>query len=124
MHEGSVAVNRAASALLPGGVSSNFRLNGSPVPLTFTAGRGARLHDVDGNSYLDYAMGMGASILGHAPAVVIDAVARSLQEGQLFAGQHKGELLLAQRLQRHFPSLEQIRFGQTGSEVVQAALRL
>ena len=124
VHDHSVALHESASGVLPGGVSSNFRLNGFPVPLTFSGGAGACLIDVDDNTYIDYAMGMGATILGHAPAAVTEAVAHSLKGGQLFAGQHESELLLAERLRRRFPSMERIRFGQTGSEVVQAALRL
>ena len=124
VHDRSVALHEAACGVLPGGVSSNFRLNGTPVPLTFSGGAGACLFDVDGNTYIDYAMGMGATILGHAPAVVTEAVARSLKGGQLFAGQHEGESMLAERLRGRFPSMQRIRFGQTGSEVVQAALRL
>ena len=71
-HDRSIERNARAREVLPGGVSSNFRLNGVPVPLTFTKGEGCRLTDVDGNVYVDYALGMGANILGHAPAAVID----------------------------------------------------
>ncbi|MFN8621223.1 MAG: aminotransferase class III-fold pyridoxal phosphate-dependent enzyme [Chloroflexota bacterium] len=123
-HERARAQHAAASEILPGGVSSNFRLNGSPVPLTFVRGEGPRLVDVDGNVYLDYALGMGANILGHAPAPVIEAVSDSLPAGQLYAGQHPTELELARRLQARFPSMERLRFGGSGSEMIHAALRL
>src|SRR3984893_16751463 len=113
-----------ARTVLAGGVNSNFRLHGQPVPLVFERGAGARLYDVDGNVYVDYALGMGPNILGHAPAAVISAVADSLSEGQLFAGQHHAETLLARRVCELVPCAELVRFGVAGSEMDQAALRL
>lgn len=123
-HERAIAADAAAREVLPGGVSSNFRLNGKPVPLTFVRGEGAWLVDVDGNRYLDYALGMGADILGHAPRSVLDAVRSSLDAGQLFAGQHPSEAILARRLRERYPSMERIRFGGSGSELNHAAFRL
>jgi glutamate-1-semialdehyde 2,1-aminomutase len=123
-HERAIAADRAAREVLPGGTSSNFRLNGKPVPLTFVRGEGAWLVDVDGNRYIDYALGMGANILGHAPRAVLDAVASSLSMGQLFAGQHPDEAMLARRLRERYPSMERIRFGGSGSELNHAAFRL
>jgi glutamate-1-semialdehyde 2,1-aminomutase len=113
-----------ARAVLAGGVNSNFRLHGQPVPLVFERGEGARLYDVDGNVYLDYALGMGPNILGHAPEPVIRAVADSLSGGQIFAGQHPTEAQLARRVCELVPCAELVRFGVAGSEMVQAALRL
>jgi glutamate-1-semialdehyde 2,1-aminomutase len=114
----------AACAVLAGGVNSNFRMHGQPVPLVFERGEGAHLIDVDGNVYVDYALGMGPNILGHAPEPVIRAVADSLAGGQLFAGQHRAEALLARRVQELVPCAELVRFGVAGSEMDQAALRL
>jgi glutamate-1-semialdehyde 2,1-aminomutase len=113
-----------ACAVLAGGVNSNFRLHGQPVPLVFERGQGARLYDVDGNCYVDYALGMGPNILGHAPEPVIRAVAESLSGGQLFAGQHPAETALARRVCELVPCAELVRFGVAGSEMDQAALRL
>lgn len=113
-----------ACAVLAGGVNSNFRMHGQPVPLVFERGEGAHLIDLDGNVYVDYALGMGPNILGHAPEPVIRAVADSLAGGQLFAGQHRAEALLARRVQELVPCAELVRFGVAGSEMDQAALRL
>ena len=113
-----------AVQFIAGGVNSNVRLAGQSVPLCFTRARGAHLLDVDGNDYIDYALGMGPAILGHAPRVVTDAVARSLENGQLYAGQSTLELDLARRLREYVPGAELVRIGMTGSETVQAALRL
>jgi len=111
-----------ARTRIAGGVNSNVRLN-APL-ICFASGRGARLTDVDGNVYIDYALGMGPNILGHAPAAVTDEVARTLGMGQLFAGQHPLELELANKLCSCVKSAELVRFGLSGSEMVQAALRV
>ncbi|MBI3980003.1 MAG: aspartate aminotransferase family protein [Chloroflexi bacterium] len=120
----SIALYEEACEALAGGVSSNFRLGGQPVPLFFDRAQGSRLYDVDGNSYVDYVLGMGPIILGHAPDPVTRAVAATLSGGQLFAGQHRGEIELARRVQQLAPCAERVRFGLSGSEMVQAALRL
>jgi len=109
---------------LPGGVNSNFRMGAKPVPLFFDRGRGSRLYSVDDVSYLDYALGMGPVILGHAPSGVVGAVQDSLSKGQLYAGQHQAELRLAQMVTSLIPCAERVRFGCSGSEAVQIALRL
>lgn len=111
-----------AKAHIAGGVNSNVRLRS--VPICFSGGKGSHLIDVDGNDYVDYALGMGPNILGHAPAAVLDEVARTLTMGQLFAGQHVLELQLAERLSNCVHSAELVRFGSTGSEMVQAAIRV
>jgi glutamate-1-semialdehyde 2,1-aminomutase len=109
---------------LAGGVSSNVRYASTPVPLFFARGEGARLHDVDGNVHIDYVLGNGPVILGHAPRLVIEAVAASLGEGQLFAAQHPRETELAERLCRLLPSAEVVRFATSGTEAVLMAMRL
>ena len=112
---------------LAGGVSSNFRYAGygeSPVPLFYRGGAGSHLTDVDGNRYIDYALANGPIILGHAPAPVLEAVQQTLAMGQLFAGQHELELALAQRFCELVPCAERVRFASSGTEAVQAALRL
>jgi glutamate-1-semialdehyde 2,1-aminomutase len=111
-----------AKTRIAGGVNSNVRLSGSP--LCFASGRGSHLTDVDGNVYIDYALGMGPNILGHAPAAVTDEVARTLGIGQLFAGQHVLEMELADKFCSCVRSAELVRFGLSGSEMVQAALRV
>ena len=112
-----------AEARIAGGVNSNVRLRAIP-PICFSSGKGARLTDLDGNIYLDYALGMGPNILGHAPPVVVAEVARTLTLGQLFAGQQVLELQLAQALRSCVSSAELVRIGLSGSEMVQAAIRV
>jgi glutamate-1-semialdehyde 2,1-aminomutase len=116
--------HQQAARLIAGGVNSNVRLPGQGTPLCFAKAQGAHLTDVDGNDYIDYALGMGPAVLGHAPKVVVDAIAGSLSTGQLFGGQSSVELELARRLNQYVPGAELVRIGMTGSEMVQAALRV
>jgi glutamate-1-semialdehyde 2,1-aminomutase len=117
----AVAYHEQAVKVIAGGVNSNVRLK---APLCFRSAAGSHLVDIAGNELVDYALGMGPAILGHAPPAVLDAVAKSLSAGQLYAGQTTLELELARRIQRHVPAAELIRIGITGSEMVQAALRV
>ena len=112
---------------LAGGVSSNFRYAGygeSPVPLYYSKGEGSKLFDIDGNVYIDYALANGPNILGHAPRVVLDEVSRTLSMGQLFAGQTELEVELAKQLVDIVPCAELVRFASSGTEAIQAAVRL
>jgi glutamate-1-semialdehyde 2,1-aminomutase len=110
--------------VIPGGVNSVFRGAGDPCPLTFVRGSGSHVFDVDGNDYVDYALGMGPLLLGHTPRAVVDAVTRAAAVGQLFAGQHPMELEVAELLLGAVPGAERIRFGQSGTEMDQLAIRL
>ncbi|MGH7919320.1 MAG: aspartate aminotransferase family protein [Candidatus Dormibacteraceae bacterium] len=120
----STALHRRAGQTMPGGVNSNFRLGGTPVPLFWSSGQGAHLTDADGNDYVDYVLGMGPAILGHRPAPVVEAVAAALDLGQTLAGQHEIEIELAELIVRALPSAEQVRVASSGSEAVQLALRI
>ncbi len=113
-----------ASRYLPGGVNSNFRLGMVPTPLVFERGEGPYLHDVDGNRLIDYYLGMGPMILGHNPEPVLSAVREQLESGILFAGQTAIEQEAARMVCDMVPCADRVRFNCTGSEVVQAALRL
>ena len=66
----SIALYERTKKSLAGGVSSNVRYAATPVPLFFTRGEGARLYDVDGNVHIDYVLGNGPAILGHAACLV------------------------------------------------------
>ncbi|CEJ10537.1 Glutamate-1-semialdehyde 2,1-aminomutase [bacterium YEK0313] len=109
---------------MAGGVNSNFRLGMVPGPLVFERGEGPYLIDVDGNRIIDYYCGMGATVLGHSPAPVIEAVRRQAEKGILFAGQAPVEYEAAELICARVPAAERLRFGSSGSEVAQAAIRL
>ena len=122
--ERSAELVAANSCWIAGGVSSNFRLGIAPTPLVFERGEGPYLFDADGNRLIDYYLGMGPMILGHSPASVRDAVHRQLDSGILFGGQSEIEAQAARLVCEMVPCAERIRFGSSGTEVVQAALRL
>ncbi|EIM29965.1 aspartate aminotransferase family protein [Microvirga lotononidis] len=109
---------------MAGGVNSNFRLNISPTPLVFERGEGPWLYDADGNKLIDYYLGMGPMILGHKPQALVDAVKQEIEKGFLFAGQTTVEAEAARLVCELVPSAERMRFGCSGSEVDQAAIRL
>jgi glutamate-1-semialdehyde 2,1-aminomutase len=109
---------------IPGGVTSNVRAAERPFPLFFANAEGAILTDVDGNEYIDYVLGQGPMILGHSHPAVLETVGQAMRRGQLFAGQHELEIEVAEALVRLVPCAELCRFGVSGSELVQAAMRL
>ncbi len=120
----SVEEHARRARTIAGGVNSNVRLISRPVPLTFTRASGAHLWDVDGNEYIDYAGGMGPMLLGHNHPRVIEAVRRSLDIGQLFAGQNEFEAEFGERLVAAVPWIESIRIGLSGSEMDLLAVRI
>jgi glutamate-1-semialdehyde 2,1-aminomutase len=107
---------------LPGGVNSNVRLDTPPI--FFARGQGAWLWDVDGNDYVDYLLGQGPAFLGHAPASVAAAVERACRDGMVFAGRHPDEVEAAELLCEVLGWADMARLGASGTEMVQAALRL
>ncbi|MCE7981605.1 MAG: aspartate aminotransferase family protein [Caldilinea sp. CFX5] len=113
-----------AKESLAGGVSSNVRLLTKPLPLFFERAAGAMIYDVDGNGYIDYVLGQGPMILGHSHPAVLAGVNAAMQKGQLFAGQHELEITVAEKMTALIPGAELCRFGLSGSEMVQAAMRL
>lgn len=113
-----------AKKSLAGGVSSQVRINEKPVPLFFERGKGCRLYDVDGNEYIDYVMAMGPTIFGHSPDFLVEAVAREMQKGQMFGAQHPLEIKVSETVQKVVPCAGLVRYSSSGTEAVQAALRL
>jgi glutamate-1-semialdehyde 2,1-aminomutase len=120
----SQALYEVARAVIPGGVTSSIRAGARPHPLYFERGLGPHLWDVDGNRYIDYALGYGPLILGHAPVIVREAIAAQLERDLTFGSQHRLEPQLAELLVATVPGAEQAIFATTGSEAVAAAIRL
>ena len=115
-------LERAQKSLV-GGVSSPFRAKTS-VPLYIAGGNGSRIHDVDGNSYIDYALAWGPLILGHSHPRLCEAVATRAAVSHTFGAQHEDEYLVAEHIQRLVPCAERVAFTSSGTEAVQLALRL
>ncbi len=113
-----------AKHVVAGGVNSNVRLLALPQPIFFSEGHGSRIRDVDGNEYIDYVLGQGPLIHGHGNPRLLAAARESMERGMMFAGQHEGEIELAEAICRLVPAAERVRIGSSGSEMVQAAFRL
>ena len=118
----STALREKALACIPGGVNSNVRLLGPP--LFFERAEGAWLWDVDGNDYIDYLLGQGPNFLGHANADINRAVAEACSAGMVYGAQHPLEVEAAELLCEAVGWAQMVRFGLSGTEMVQAALRL
>ncbi|WP_030160871.1 aspartate aminotransferase family protein [Glycomyces sp. NRRL B-16210] len=109
--------------LLPGGVHYNFNMPWEEVPIHFVDGRKSRLFDMDGNEYLDLYARFGAMILGHGNEEYLDALQEAI--GRVLCVSHcdfDAEPL--ELMNAHIPSAEMIRFGLSGTEILQTALRL
>jgi glutamate-1-semialdehyde 2,1-aminomutase len=111
---------------MPGGVSSPVRSFASVggEPFFVSTGRGARLRDADGVSRLDYVMSYGPLLFGHAPAFVVREVAKAARGGTSFGAPTEREVRLAERVTRLVPSVEMIRFVNSGTEAAMSAVRL
>jgi glutamate-1-semialdehyde 2,1-aminomutase len=115
-----------AQRLMPGGVSSPVRafkaVGGSPVFIR--KAEGARVWDADGKEYIDYLGSWGPMILGHAHPAVVQAVQQAAARGTSYGAPTVGEVELAERVTRFFPSIEKLRFVCSGTEATMSALRL
>jgi glutamate-1-semialdehyde 2,1-aminomutase len=115
-----------ALQVAPGGVHSPVRafrsVGGTPVFMT--GGQGARLRDVDGNSYLDFCMAFGPLILGHAHEAVLAAVSEALARGWSLGTAEPYSLELAEYITARVPWVQNLRFVNSGTEAVMSALRV
>ena len=114
--------NRALNVLVKG-VSSNFRFLGENETPIISRGKGARIWDADGNEFIDYRLGWGPIILGHADERVNQAVADHLENGTTFAATTELEVMVAEKLVNMIPGMEKLRFTNTGTEATMHALR-
>jgi len=115
---------RRAIQRLPLGVASNFRYWGEDRTIYVKRGRGARITDLDDNIYIDYRMGYGPAILGYADPRVDAAAREGMEVGGVFALSTERELRVAERISSMVPAAELVRFSNSGTEAVMAALRL
>ncbi len=122
----SHALFAEAQKLLPGGVNSPVRafraVGGEPVFINRASG--PYLYDVDGNRYLDYVQSWGPMILGHAHPEVLQAVVQASMRGFSFGAPTQAESELAQLVIESVPSIEMVRFVNSGTEATMSALRL
>ena len=122
----SQAIFDAAQALMPGGVSSPVRAFKSVggQPLVFDRVKGPYAWDVDGNKYIDYIGSWGPAICGHAHPEVISALQEAVEKGTSFGAPCALENTLAEMVIDAVPSVEMVRFVNSGTEACMAVLRL
>ncbi len=115
-----------AQTIIPGGVNSPVRafrsVGGSPVFMH--SAEGAWLTDVDGNRYLDFINSWGPMILGHAPAVVLDAVREALPRSLSFGAPTRREIDIAAQIIKMVPGIEKVRLVNSGTEACMSAVRV
>src|SRR5215469_13447145 len=115
-----------ASAVMPGGVSSPVRafkaVGGTPVFIK--EGKGCIVKDIDGNSYIDFVASYGPLIAGHANDRVVASLAKTIGRGTSYGAPTELETQLAMEICSALPSVEMVRFVNSGTEAVMSALRL
>ncbi len=109
---------------LPLGVSSNFRYWGDDKTIYVKRGKGGRVWDIDDNEYIDYRLAYGPAILGYADERVDAAAREGMEVGGVFALGTEMEYEVASRISRMVPAAELVRFSNSGTEAVMAALRI
>ena len=115
---------RKAITKLPLGVSSNFRYWGDDKTIYAKRGKGGRLWDIDDNEYIDYRLAYGPAILGYADSRVDDAARAGIEVGGVFALGTELEYEVAAKISAMVPAAELVRFSNSGTEAVMAALRI
>lgn len=118
----SAALFERAARSLPGG-STRTTIYSAPYPPYMVRGAGIRTWDIDGNEYRDFLGNYTSLILGHAHPEVVAAVEAQVRRGSAFAAPTEAEVELAEELRRRLPSIEKIRFTNSGTEATMFALR-
>ncbi|MFH1783156.1 MAG: glutamate-1-semialdehyde 2,1-aminomutase [Candidatus Omnitrophota bacterium] len=116
----------SAKKYLVGGVNSPVRSFNyvDSDPILIKRGKGSKIYDYDGNRYIDYVLSYGAMILGHAYPRVIKALGKTIKKGLHFGATSSEEIELAKIIQEAIPSIEKIRFVNSGTEAVMSSVRL
>jgi len=117
----SAAAYRKACAAMPGG-NTRTVLHYDPYPVTINRADGARLTDLDGHVYVDFLGEYSAGLYGHSEPKIVDAIRAALEDGIVFGGPNRTEAELAQLFVERFPSVDLIRFTNSGTEANLMAL--
>lgn len=115
-----------AQSVIPGGVNSPARAFGAVggYPLFIDRAEGCFIHDIDGHRYIDYVLSWGPMILGHAHPAVLAAIEEAMKRGTSFGAPTERETRLAELICRLVPSVEKVRFVNSGTEATMSAIRL
>jgi glutamate-1-semialdehyde 2,1-aminomutase len=120
---GSRAAFESACADMPGGNTRTVLFH-EPFPLRIRRGEGARLWDVDGHEYLDFLGDFTAGLFGHSEPAILDAMRRALDGGLTLSGHNTWEARLAAGIRARFPSIDLVRFTNSGTEANLLAVAL
>ncbi|KAB7662774.1 glutamate-1-semialdehyde 2,1-aminomutase [Bacillus sp. B1-b2] len=127
LHTNSEKLHEEALDIIVGGVNSpsrSYKAVGGGAPVVMERGQGAYFFDVDGNQYIDYLAAYGPIITGHAHPHITKAVTRAAETGLLFGTPTPHEVKFAKMLQEAIPSLEKVRFMNSGTEAVMTTIRV
>ena len=122
----SAELFREAQRYLPGGVDSPvraFKAVGGTPPF-IVKGKGSKIYDADGNEFIDYVCSWGPLILGHSHPQVVEALKKAVEQGTSFGAPTELEITLAKMISAAMPSIEMLRFVNSGTEATMSALRL
>jgi glutamate-1-semialdehyde 2,1-aminomutase len=121
-HTKSKAAWEKACEVIPLGVGSNIRAF-SPFPFFVKKSKGSKVWDIDGNEYIDCQLAYGPLMVGHAHPTLLKAVGEQMGKGCAYAAPFEKQYLAIEELQKRFPVMEKVRFGNSGTEVTMHALR-
>ncbi|MGV2875925.1 glutamate-1-semialdehyde 2,1-aminomutase [Macrococcus capreoli] len=123
----SERIQKRANEAILGGVNSpsrSYKAVGGGAPVVMARGEGAYFYDVDGNKYIDYLAAYGPIITGHAHPHITKAIKRAAENGVLYGTPTEHEVIFAEMLKEAIPSLEKVRFVNSGTEAVMTTIRV
>ncbi|WP_088816232.1 MULTISPECIES: glutamate-1-semialdehyde 2,1-aminomutase [Listeria] len=126
-HSKSDAIHKEAKKHIVGGVNSpsrSYKGVGGGVPITMERAEGAYFYDVDGNKYIDYLAAFGPIITGHAHPHITKAITKAAETGVLYGTPTVHEITFAKMLKEAIPSMEKVRFTNSGTEAVMTTVRV
>ena len=125
IHKSIEAYKRAKNAIA-GGVNSPVRAYSSvnSTPHFIQGGKGSKIRDIDGNEYIDFVSSYGPLILGHAHPGIVEAVKKAAERGTSFGAPTEMETEIAEQVKEMVPSIERMRFVNSGTEATMSSIRL
>ncbi len=126
-HKKSEALRAEAENVILGGVNSpsrSYKAVGDRAPIVMDRGEGAYFYDVDGNRYIDYLGAYGPIITGHAHPRIHEAIAEQSSKGILYGAPTTLEVDFGKKIKEAIPSLERVRFVNSGTEAVMTTIRI
>ncbi|MCR8854670.1 glutamate-1-semialdehyde 2,1-aminomutase [Lysinibacillus fusiformis] len=126
-HAKSEAVHAEALQHIVGGVNSpsrSYKAVGGGSPVAMVRGKGAYFWDVDGNRYIDYLAAYGPIVTGHGHPHIAKAITHAAENGTLFGTPTEYEVTFAKMLKEAIPSMDKVRFNNSGTEAVMTTIRV